>query len=73
MWACIATAAGQAVAFLGLTLFGFMLAATPSEGPLPRGVAPLGLFSIMMFALGVGSCAVEDRVCEMAEREAVEP
>lgn len=72
MWVCIGLSAGWAIGVVSLVLFSLALAATPDEGPLPRGVALLGLSSIVLLTIGLGSCAIEERFCEMAEREANE-
>lgn len=81
MWACIATSAGWAVAVVSLGLFALVVESVgrmareneESEGakPVPSLARKLlGLAMLVPFSVGLGSCAVEDRVCEMAEREA---
>lgn len=62
MGVCIALSAGWAVALFTFIVFVLLVVA---EVRWSRGFAALGLF-----AVGLGSCAIEDRFCEFAERQA---
>jgi hypothetical protein len=65
IWACFACALGWPMAFV--------VGLVASSGLGDSWPAWSKLTLMLMFAVGVGSCSVEDRVCEMAERQDVQP
>jgi hypothetical protein len=61
---CVLAATGSAVAVLGF--LGMFLAMLASDGSRSRVPALVFSASVLIAAIGMGSCAAEDRICEVA-------